>query len=105
MPFNRPIPDDQPRRKLSAGIQGLVQAETVMQMALLLPSAVFIGWLAGAWLDSLLHQKWIAIAGVIIGSISGLVGVIRMVMAAEKASRSGNIAQDGTEKGQSDNLP
>jgi F0F1-type ATP synthase assembly protein I len=105
MPFNRPIPDAKPRSKSSAGIKALVQAETAMQIALLLPSAVFIGWLGGAWLDSLLHQMWIAIAGVVIGSISGLVGVIRMVMEAERTSRLGDTAQDGTGKGSSGKLP
>jgi ATP synthase protein I len=59
-----------------------VQAEKLMQIAILLPSAAFIGWLAGAWLDSRLHQSWIGIAGIVFGGISGLVYVIRLVMAS-----------------------
>ena len=80
MPFNRPIPDPKPRPKTSSGIETLVQAEKLMQIAILLPSAAFIGWLAGAWADSRFHQKWIGIAGIVFGGISGLVYVIRLAM-------------------------
>ena len=52
MPFNHPIPEHKPRTKLSTGIGALVEAEKLMQIAILLPSAAFIGWLAGAWADS-----------------------------------------------------
>jgi hypothetical protein len=100
MPFNRPIPDSKPRSKTSSGIETLVQAEKLMQIAILLPSAAFIGWLAGAWLDSRLHQSWIGIAGIVFGGISGLVYVIRLVMASGGDSKpnSGN----GTGKGSSE---
>ena len=102
MPFNRPIPDAKPRAKLSSGIGAIVQAEKLMQIALLLPSAAVIGWLAGAWLDHKLHQSWIAIAGIVFGGISGLVYVIRLVMAAERDSRTGSDTGDETGKGSSD---
>ena len=71
MPFNRPIPDPAPRRKNSAGLDTLVQAEKLMQIAILLPSAAFIGWLLGAWADKVFHQSWIAVAGIVFGGISG----------------------------------
>jgi len=61
MPFNRPIPEHKPRTKLSTGVGALVEAEKLMQIAILLPSAAFIGWLIGAWADSRLHQHWIGI--------------------------------------------
>jgi hypothetical protein len=35
-----------------------------LQIAFVLPSAMIIGWLGGAWADSKLHQKWITIVGV-----------------------------------------
>jgi len=82
MPFNRPIPESTPRPKLSSGLASLVEAEKMMQIALLLPSAAFIGWLAGAWLDRILHQSWISLAGIIFGGVSGLVYVVRLAMAA-----------------------
>jgi hypothetical protein len=99
MPFNRPIPDRDPKPKDSGGIATLVQAEKLMQIAILLPSAAFIGWLAGAWLDSKLHQSWIALAGIVFGGISGLVYVVRLVMASGGGSvKNGN----GAGKGSSD---
>jgi hypothetical protein len=82
MPFNHPIPEHKPRTKLSTGIGALVEAEKLMQIAILLPSAAFIGWLAGAWADSRLHQHWIGIVGVIFGGISGLVYVVRLALAS-----------------------
>lgn len=81
MPFNNPIPDgDRPKRD-SGGLATLVQAEKMMQIAILLPSAAFIGWLLGAWADKAWHQSWIGITGIVFGGISGLVYVIRLVMA------------------------
>jgi len=61
-----------------------VQAEKLFQIAVLLPSATFIGWLIGSWLDGRLHQHWLAIAGLIFGGIAGLVYVIRLALAAGK---------------------
>jgi hypothetical protein len=91
MPFNRPIPDRNPPTKGSAGVHTLIQAEKLMQIAILLPSAAFIGWLAGAWLDSKLHQSWIALAGIVFGGISGLVYVVRLVIATGTGqAKSGN---------------
>jgi len=82
MPFNRPIPDSKPKPGDRGGIQTLVHAEKLTQIAVLLPSSAFVGWLAGAWLDSKLHQSWISLAGIVFGGVSGLVYVIRLVMAS-----------------------
>jgi hypothetical protein len=87
VPFNNPIPQSTPKSKASSGLFALVEAEKLMQIALLVPSSVGICWLIGAGLDSWLHQKWIAIAGIVFGGISGLVYVVRMALAAEKSSR------------------
>ena len=81
MAFNRPIPDRTPQRKNSSGLDTLVQAEKLMQIAILLPSAAFIGWLLGAWADRAWHQSWLGLAGLVFGGISGLVYVVRLVMA------------------------
>jgi ATP synthase protein I len=93
MPFNRPIPDrpsDPAPRKTSSGIDTLVQAEKLMQIAILLPSAAFIGWLLGAWADKALHQTWISLAGLVFGGISGLVYVVRLVITSGGDSGKGN---------------
>jgi F0F1-type ATP synthase assembly protein I len=99
MPFNRPIPDAKPRSKPSTAIQGLVQAEKLMQIALLLPSSAFIGWLAGAWLDKHFHQSWIGIAGCVFGGISGLVYVVRLALASVGDSANGAGTENGNGKG------
>jgi len=103
MAFNRPIPERTPRKEGSAGIQTLVQAEKLTQIAVLLPSAAFIGWLAGAWLDSKLHTGWIGLAGIVFGGISGLVYVVRLVITTGNGS-AGNESgkgEDGSGKGSS----
>jgi|SRR5580658_215075 ATP synthase protein I len=97
MAFNRPIPDRNPQPKGSGGMQTLIQAEKLMQIAILLPSAAFIGWLAGAWLDSKLQQSWMGLAGIVLGGISGLVYVVRLVIATGNGSaKSGNGAGKGS---------
>jgi ATP synthase protein I len=105
MPFNRPIPDPAPKQKDSAphepkpvrggpadsgGLATLVQAESLMQIAILLPSAAFIGWLLGAWADRAWHQSWLGIAGIVFGGISGLVYVVRLVIASGGETKSGS---------------
>jgi len=104
MAFNRPIPDRKPAHDNSGGIQTLVQAEKLTQIAVLLPSAAFIGWLAGAWLDSKLHQSWIGLAGIVFGGISGLVYVVRLVMASGGAPDNAKTT-DGNGKGASGTKP
>ena len=89
MPFHRPIPDPEPRPKDSGGLATLVQAEKLMQIAILLPSAAFVGWLLGAWADKAWHQSWLGIAGIVFGGISGLVYVVRLVISSGSDSKDG----------------
>lgn len=79
MAYNSPNPNRKPD---SGGLQSLVKAEKLVQIALVLPSAVFIGWLAGVGLDRWLHQDWIYIAGLIFGSIAGLFEAVRQALAS-----------------------
>ncbi len=80
MAYNRPISSKQSQSRMSSGIESLVQAEKLMQIAILLPCAAFVGWLFGSWLDHRLHQSWIGLAGIVFGGIAGMVHVIRMVL-------------------------
>jgi len=82
MAFIRPNPNDKPRSVASSGVSALVEAEKMMQIALLLPCAAFIGWLLGAWIGGRLHQSWMGLAGIVFGGISGLVYVVRLAIAA-----------------------
>ncbi|MGC9158026.1 MAG: AtpZ/AtpI family protein [Terracidiphilus sp.] len=81
-----PNPQGQRRSKATSALSAYVQAERLMQIALVLPSSAFVGWLAGLWLDEHLRQNWIGIAGIVFGGISGLVYVARMALAASKNS-------------------
>jgi F0F1-type ATP synthase assembly protein I len=99
MAFNRPIPEQQKRKKAQSsgsGLETLVQAEKLMQIAILLPCSVFVGWLPGAWLDHALHQEWIGLAGMVFGGVSGLVYVVRLVM--KSGNSAGEDAGGGGEK-------
>lgn len=94
MPFHPPIPDPKGRYKSGGFVSSLVQAEKMVQIALILPCAAFIGWLAGDWLGSRFHHPWFALVGIVFGGISGLYYVIRLAMAAvnspaENGGRSG----------------
>jgi uncharacterized membrane protein YfcA len=99
MPFNRSTPSSKSRTGLSSGISGLVEAEKLMQIAFVMPASVLIGWIGGWWLGHLLHQKWIEIAGVVFGCVSGLVYVIQMAILAEKKTSMGDEAGNGAGKG------
>jgi len=82
MPFNNPSPDSRTPAKKSSGLASLVQAERLMQIALVLPCALLIGWGAGWWIDDHFHTHWAAIAGLILGIAAGMVSAIRMALAA-----------------------
>ena len=55
-----------------------------MQIALVLPAAVFIGWIVGVGLDHWLHKDWIYIVGLILGSIAGLFEAVRQALGSGK---------------------
>jgi hypothetical protein len=81
MPFHRPIPDSQKQpSKGPSGIKSLVEAEKLMQIAVLLPLSAFLGWLLGAWLGHLLNQSWLPLAGILFGGFLGLFYVVRLGM-------------------------
>jgi uncharacterized membrane protein YfcA len=99
MSFNRFKSPNKPPTGVSSGIGGLIEAEKLMQVAFVMPAAVLIGWAAGWWLSAHLHQKWIEIAGVIFGCVSGLVYVIQMAVLAEKNTSMGDDGENGAGKG------
>jgi ATP synthase protein I len=96
MAFQNPPPERDSPSKADGGIQSLVQAEKLLQIAFILPSSMIIGWLAGAWLDNKWHQSWITIAGVIFGCTSGLVYVVRLAMAAGRNADTSGTADKST---------
>ncbi len=99
MAFNRFNPPAKQRTGISAGIGGLIEAEKLLQVAIVLPAAVLVGWGAGWWLGHALHQKWIETAGIVFGCVSGLFYVIQMAVQAEKNTRMGDESGMGNEPG------
>jgi ATP synthase protein I len=77
-------PEQKEGEGLSSGFKSLVEAERLMQIAFVLPSALVICWFLGWWLASHTHQKWLETAGIIFGCIVGLVYVVQMAIAVEK---------------------
>ena len=97
MPFTRPNPKAKPNKIYPSGLKTLVEAEKMMQIAILLPCAAFIGWLLGYWLGSLLHQPWMPTAGIIFGGVSGLVYVVRLVVGTKTAETMPEDKSEDTE--------
>jgi ATP synthase protein I len=85
MPFNAPNPDAKPDKPV---VRSLVQAERLIQIALVLPIAVLTGWFFGSLLDKWFHQTWITIVGLNFGMIAGLLEAVRMALAAGKGKNS-----------------
>jgi F0F1-type ATP synthase assembly protein I len=76
---------ESPRDKKGA-VHSLVQVESLIQLALVLPVATVVGLLIGVGLDKWLHQHWIYIAGMIVGAAAGFVEIFRVVLALSKAN-------------------
>ncbi len=84
MPYHPPIPDPKSGPKGSGLVSALVQAEKLVQIALVLPCAAFVGWLIGDWIGERVHQPWVAAVGVAFGGASGLYYVVRLALNAVK---------------------
>ena len=96
------LPPQQTKGGLAGGpgiLGAWVQAEKMMQIALMLPCAAFVGWLIGYGLDRWLHQTWIAMIGIVVGILSGLVGAIRMAMVYAGDPKAGGKNGDGADSG------
>jgi len=73
---------DQPHR--SPIVEGVVRAERLFQIALILPVSVIAGWLIGVGLDKWLHQHWISMVGLLLGAVAGFIEVFRVVRKNEE---------------------
>jgi F0F1-type ATP synthase assembly protein I len=63
----------------SDAMKSLVQVESLVQLALMLPVGTVVGWAIGLGLDKWLHQHWIYIVGLILGAAAGFVEIFRVV--------------------------
>ena len=65
-------------------LHSLVRVESLIQLGLLLPACVVIGWAIGLALDRWLNLHWMNVAGLILGAIAGFVQTIRIVLSHSK---------------------
>jgi F0F1-type ATP synthase assembly protein I len=87
-------------RKLTRSV---VKADRMLELALMLPAAVLVGWLIGVGLDRWLHQHWIYLAGIFVGIGSGFLEIFRLMRGLEGEMDGGNPGGDGVgEKGSED---
>jgi F0F1-type ATP synthase assembly protein I len=66
--------------RASDTMKSLVQVESMIQLALMVPVGTMVGWGMGLLLDKWLHQHWIYIAGLIVGAVAGFVEIFRVVL-------------------------
>jgi ATP synthase protein I len=76
--------DRPPSQSNDKTIHSLMRVESLIQLGMLLPASVVIGWAIGLALDHWLHQHWINVAGLIFGAIAGFVQTIRIVLSHSK---------------------
>jgi F0F1-type ATP synthase assembly protein I len=77
--------DDGGNGKKSGGTLGdLVKAESMIQLALMLPAGCVIGALGGSALDKHFHTGWIAVVGILLGAAAGFIGIYRTASRAMK---------------------
>ena len=69
------MPDNQDPKKKSPW----VQFGRYSQLAFMLPAGTVAGYLIGALLDKWLHKSWISIVGLLLGTVGGLIELIRTV--------------------------
>ncbi len=66
-----PTPDIPPKKP---GVpNALVQAESILQVALAIPAGCFVGLGIGYLLDRHFHTKWIAVALMLLGAAGGFI--------------------------------
>jgi ATP synthase protein I len=76
--------DDGNSGNKGGGLSDLVKAESMIQLALVLPAACLIGALGGTWLDKHFHTGWIAVVGILLGAAAGFTSIFRTASKAMK---------------------
>ena len=64
-------------KKSGGGLGDLVKAESMIQLALVLPAACLIGGLGGAALDKHFHTGWMVVVGILLGATAGFIQIYR----------------------------
>ena len=66
------------------GKDPLVSLARYSEIGFIIPASVLLGFFLGKLLDHWLHTKWIYLAGLIFGAVTGFYQVIRMALRAFK---------------------
>jgi F0F1-type ATP synthase assembly protein I len=77
--MNMPPPIPPPDQKSDQKKNYWVQVGRYSQLALMLPAGTVAGWLIGSFLDHWLHTAWINVVGLLLGTVAGLIELIRTV--------------------------
>lgn len=79
------MPDDPNNPpKSSSPLKGLVQAESMIQLALAVPAGCFVGLLLGYLLDRHFHTHWIVVVGMLLGAAGGFVQIFTVALRGTK---------------------
>ena len=70
--------DTQPKKKGTGALGDLVKAESMIQLALVLPIGCVVGWAVGSWLDHKFGTSWMQIVGILLGAVGGFIQIFRM---------------------------
>lgn len=70
--------DDSNPKKSGGALGMLVQGESMIQLAFVLPIACVLGWAIGSALDKHFHTEWIGIVGILLGAAAGFIQIFRM---------------------------
>jgi len=69
--------DDGKNGKKGGMLGDLVKAESMIQLALVLPAGCLIGALAGGALDKHFHTGWMVVVGILLGATAGFIQIYR----------------------------
>ncbi len=63
--------------KKDGALGNLVQAESLIQLAIALPVGCVVGWFLGSFVDRHFHTHWVGVAGIILGAVGGFLQIYR----------------------------
>jgi ATP synthase protein I len=69
--------DDGNGGKKNGTLGDLVKAESMIQLALMLPGGCLIGALVGIALDKHFHTGWMVVVGILMGAAGGFIQIYR----------------------------
>ena len=62
-----------------SGLGNLVQAESMLQLALAVPAGTFVGLAIGYLLDRHFHTRWIVVVGMLLGAAGGFIQIFTSI--------------------------